>query len=164
MSCLLTLKHHPLPPSSHITDCSIESQEMEMVQSTKKPGDLSSAFSETSDIDWPSRFKDLKDEINPQNVEAAWGRLLESLDIETQNIQRRGPSVIPTIDFTEIVANSGNIPESRLEEIKHRGVLVIRHVVDEETALQYKKDVQNYISKNKEKILGFPSTSIKLNS
>lgn len=132
-----------------------------MFQSTKKPGNISSAFSsELSNFVWPSKFKDLKDDINPQNVESSWKRLVESFEIETEEIQKRGPNIIPELDFKEIQANNGTIPPILVDEVKKRGVLVVRNVVDRHTALQYKKDVGEYISKNVDQIIGFPGEII----
>jgi hypothetical protein len=52
--------------------------------------------------------------------------------------------VIPQIDFKDIGAPS----ETFQKELKKRGVAVIRNVVDRAQALEYKRDVQEYIQAN----------------
>ena len=134
-----------------------------MYASTKKPGNISSAFANNLETPLPQKFKDLKDTINPKDVEESWKRLIASFEAEIEIIQSRGPNVVPEIDFQEIVNSNGKIPAEKVEEIKKRGCIVIRNVVSPELALQYKRDIRTYIAKNLNHIVGYPGNDSKLN-
>ena len=71
-------------------------------------------------------------------------RLLEKLHDEIETIKQRGPAIIPEIDFMDI----DNAPESFRKELKKRGVAVVRNVVPQEEALEYKRDIRRYIKAN----------------
>ena len=132
------------------------SSNLTMLGSTKKPGDISSAFSSTPNLILPQKFKDLKDSIKPKNLQESWNRLVKSFEDEIEVIQSRGPNIVPQIDFEEIRRNGGVFPANKVDEIKKRGCVVVRNVVDKNLALKYKADVQAYIAKNRDRIVGFP--------
>ncbi|KAI9714558.1 MAG: hypothetical protein M1812_006363 [Candelaria pacifica] len=120
------------------------------VISTKKEGDISSVFvslsgGQTEPL--PPRFADLKGRLiygHKDLLRDSWERLLGDLRKEIKTIAQLGSKVIPEIQFKDL----GNAPEAFKLEHKQRGVAVIRGVVPEITALQYKEDVQAYVKDN----------------
>ena len=77
-------------------------------------------------------------------VRESWERLLQELREEIPHIVELGSKVIPEIDFKDI----GNAPETFSSELRKRGVAVVRGVVPEDEALQWKEDLREYIRKN----------------
>ena len=55
-----------------------------------------------------------------------------------------GSKVIPEINFKDI----DNAPETFNNELRKRGVAVVRGVVDEQEALRWKDDLREYTRKN----------------
>ncbi|MCJ1475383.1 hypothetical protein MMC13_004045 [Lambiella insularis] len=121
-----------------------------LTKAPKKEGDISSVFvslSGASPAQLPDRFAEIKRQLiqgNEDVVCASWQRLLERLAVENESIAQRGPSVIPQIDFAEIAEPSGDF----LEEIKKRGVAVVRGVVPEGEARGYKAEIEEYVKIN----------------
>ncbi|KAI9872884.1 MAG: hypothetical protein M1830_001089, partial [Pleopsidium flavum] len=73
-----------------------------------------------------------------------WNRLLKTLRSEIEVIKNLGTAAIPQLDFQDIE----NVPVQFREDFKKTGVAVIRGVVSQEEALEYKSDVQDYIRVN----------------
>ncbi|CAL8144552.1 unnamed protein product [Orchesella dallaii] len=129
--------------------------------STRKPGNIISAFKANTDESILERYPPLKQELlNANNLKEklidSWTRLTKEIENETEEIKRLGPNVIPQVEFSEIAKNGGTFPQDVAKEVKKRGMVVIRNVVSEQEALQYKKDVKEYILNHKGKIAGFP--------
>lgn len=116
----------------------------------KREGDISDAFVSLSGGDQPplpERFRQLKQELakgNEAQIRNAWVGLLEDLKRENQIIARQGPKVIPEVEFEDL---EGGLDGLR-EEVRKRGVVVVRGVVPEEEARAYKSEVEEYIRKN----------------
>lgn len=92
-------------------------------------------------------YADLKSRLirgHEAEVRESWERLLRDLREEIPLIVERGSQVIPEIDFKDI----DNAPESFSSELRKRGVAVIRNVVPEQEALQWKEDLREYIRQN----------------
>ncbi|KAL0938195.1 DUF1479 domain-containing protein [Colletotrichum truncatum] len=116
----------------------------------KKEGDISSVFvslsGETREPLAP-RFRVLKQDLVAGHEDAvvkSWGRLLRSLREENEIIAANGPGIIPSIEFSDLK----NDLERLKGEIKKRGAVVVRGVVDEKEARGYKEEVENYVRKN----------------
>jgi hypothetical protein len=129
----------------------------------KPKGDISSVFStlggKKENTLHPSLLQ-LKKEIAPKDpavINNAYKRLLESFKQESIEIKEKGSAVIPSITFAEIQANGGEFPPHIVEQIKKRGCIVIRNVVSEEEAMGYKSQVQEYIKKHRDQLVGFPA-------
>lgn len=123
-----------------------------MMQSKGKPeGDISSVFASLSgdDMNKPleGRFAQLKEEIigkNEEELKDSWYRLLDALKGEISKISSSGSSIIPQIDYNDIDHLSKDI----CDEIRTRGVMVIRGVLPKTDALKLKSDVKKYIANN----------------
>lgn len=133
-----------------------------MYLSTKSPGNISSAFSHNSEpVILSQRYLDLKKDIlknNEKVIEVSWKRLVSSFEFELQTIKKTGPNIIPQVEYHDIIANGGQFPENVANEIRKRGVVVVKNVVDKNTALGYKKNVKEYIKTHPGEIVGFPGT------
>lgn len=120
--------------------------------SQRKEGDISSVFRSLSGGDdealLPSRFADVKRGLlrrdNRDALRVSWERLLKRLRRETEEIGALGSASIPSIDFTDIDA----APTAFDETLRKRGVAVVRQVVPEAEAREYKEEVEAYIAAN----------------
>ncbi|KAJ5107798.1 DUF1479-domain-containing protein [Penicillium angulare] len=116
----------------------------------RKEGDISSVFVSLSGVKQealPERFADQKRRLiagNETKVKESWDRLLRNLREEVQTISERGSSVIPSIDFKDIK----NAPKSFQQELRKRGVAVVRGVVPEDEARSYKESIEDYVKAN----------------
>lgn len=120
------------------------------LRSAKKEGDISSVFASLSGgeaKELPQRFVDIKKHLihgHEDQVKQSWDRLLRRLKDEIALVETGGSNVIPSIDFKDI----HSAPDSFREELKKRGVAVVRGVVPETEARGYKEDVEEYVRKN----------------
>jgi hypothetical protein len=117
---------------------------------SKKEGDISSVFVSLSGVapqPLPKRFAEVKKELatgHEQKLTASWGRLLKEIEEEVKIISRRGPAVIPSINFTDL---DSSLPDFH-EQLKRRGVAVVRGVVPKDEARAYKEEAERYVKAN----------------
>ncbi|OSX58833.1 hypothetical protein POSPLADRAFT_1184529 [Postia placenta MAD-698-R-SB12] len=106
----------------------------------------------------PPRFVEIKKEIAAsypnfqERVTKAWNELLVDLDKVTTDIAKEGTDYVPQVDFSEI----GNLSPERVEEVRRKGSVVIRNVVDDAEATSWREWLQEYVTKNPG-IEGFPA-------
>lgn len=106
----------------------------------------------------PPRFVEIKNDIVSSipdfevRVTKAWGELLAELNEVTSDIASQGSEYVPQINFSEI----GSLSPERIEEIRRKGSVVIRDVVDDDEATQWRQWLQEYVTKNPD-IDGFPA-------
>ncbi|KAG8897338.1 hypothetical protein FRC01_011376 [Tulasnella sp. 417] len=121
----------------------------------KAEGDISTIFASLSGATHdalPQRFADLKRAIAGTSPEAhqklteSWVDLLAALQLGLQEIQLKGPTIVPEVSFKELT-NSGETA-SWTKEVAKRGVVVVRDVVPDEEALAWKQQVRDYIKAN----------------
>lgn len=133
---------------------------MEKFISSKKPGNILSAFNANMNDILPEKYKKMKQDIvqrcGVEQLQASWTRLMASFEEELKVIEEKGPEIIPQIEFSEILKNGEKFPSDFAEEVRKRGCVVIRNVVDRSEALKYKETVQQYINDHEGKIAGFP--------
>lgn len=116
----------------------------------KKAGDISDAFTQLSGKQFEPlepRFAQLKHRLisgHEDAVQASWMRLLDVLRAEIPLLASLGSKCIPEIDFTDLDKQ----PAHFHTEVKKRGVAVVRNVVAEAEALQFKADIRAYIAAN----------------
>ncbi|MCJ1437370.1 hypothetical protein MMC27_006757 [Xylographa pallens] len=116
----------------------------------KKEGDISSVFvslSGAASTPLAARFADIKRQLitgHEDAIRASWQRLLERLTVENAEIAQQGPGIVPQIEFS----NLSNPSQDFLQEVKKRGVAVVRGVVPESEAHGYKTLVEEYIKTN----------------
>ncbi|KAF2112074.1 hypothetical protein BDV96DRAFT_649436 [Lophiotrema nucula] len=119
-------------------------------QAQKRAGDISDAFVSLSGQQFAPltpEYADLKARLikgRETQVRDSWERLLRDLREEIPLIVELGSKVIPEIDFKDIE----KAPESFSNELRKRGVAVVRGVVGEKEALQWKEDLKAYIGQN----------------
>lgn len=123
-------------------------------------GNILSAFQADVHDNLPEKYKTIKKDIvqscGEDRLQSSWTRLVQEFENEIQLIKDKGPEIIPQIDFSTIVANNFQFPSTFADEIRKRGCVVVRNVVDRSVALNYKEDVQQYINNHKGNIAGFP--------
>ena len=119
-------------------------------RASKKEGDISSVFvslSGASPTQLPERFAHVKQRLisgNEDRLKASWRRLLGQLPSEIRIIERKGPDVIPQINFSDLEKPSSEF----VSEVKKRGVAVIKGVVPEDEARVYKTEIEEYVKSN----------------
>ncbi|KEF61574.1 uncharacterized protein A1O9_03142 [Exophiala aquamarina CBS 119918] len=128
---------------------------------TKEAGDISSVFPSLSGKPaepLPPRFAEIKKSLvngNEAAVADSWKRLLASLRGEIEEIRAKGSSVIPSMEFEDILA--GKVPQTSLDAVRHRGTAVIRNVLPRQQALDLKQQAREYIAANRDKVKAFPA-------
>ncbi|KAF2820400.1 DUF1479-domain-containing protein [Ophiobolus disseminans] len=119
-------------------------------QAQKRAGDISDAFVSLSGQKFEpltSEYADLKGRLikgRESEVRESWERLLRDLRKEIPLIVELGSDVIPEIEFKDI----DNTPDTFSNELRKRGVAVVRGVVPETEALQWKEELKEYIRQN----------------
>ena len=132
-----------------------------MIRSANKAkGNISSVFAHlgASKPEIDPRFLDLKKQIAPKNpdiLRKAFDRLLNTMEKEALDIRQRGSAVIPEVTIEDIKSNGGRLPDKIIPEVKKRGTVVIRNIVDRAVAAEYKSSIQDYINRHSG-IVGFP--------
>lgn len=116
----------------------------------KREGDISDAFVSLSGQKFEpltSEYADLKSRLirgHENEVRESWERLLRHLREEIPLIVQLGSKIIPEIEFKDI----DNAPQTYSKELRKRGVTIVRGVIPEEVALQWKEDLREYIRLN----------------
>ena len=118
----------------------------------KPAGDVSSVFPSLSGVvspPLPARFADLKRRLihgHEDQLRDSWQRLLANLREETEVIKALGSSVVPELDFKDL----DNLEKRTTfrNDLHNRGVAVIRGVVAEREALDWKELTKRYIQNN----------------
>jgi hypothetical protein len=93
------------------------------------------------------RFADQKKRLiadRGDQLKRSWDRLLCKLRDEVRTIEERAPDIIPSIDFKDIHA----APRSFHDELRKRGVAVVRGLIPEAEARGYKEDIEAYVRAN----------------
>jgi hypothetical protein len=130
-------------------------------QAQKRAGDISDAFVSLSGQNFAPlgpEYAQLKGRLirgHENEVRESWERLLRDLREEVPLIVQLGSKAIPEIDFKDI----DNAPEKFNSELKKRGVAVVRGVVPQQEALQWKEDLKEYIRLNPQTKGIYSSTS-----
>ncbi|KAI4088283.1 MAG: hypothetical protein LQ344_006197 [Seirophora lacunosa] len=125
----------------------------------KSNGDISSVFPSLSGAaspPLPPRFADLKKRLirsHESDVRDSWRRLLVALQQQRQEIKALGSTIVPEINFWDL---NDVARRTRFRDGLHkRGVAVVRGVVPEKEALDWKELLQRYIRTNPS-TRGFP--------
>lgn len=106
------------------------------------------------------RYSVLKQQIikdtDQQKVIESYDRLVQALDREADFIARIGSSAVPEIQFSDVVANGGKLPEHAAELIRERGCVILRGVVSEEQATKWETELRKYTHRHSA-VGGFPA-------
>lgn len=124
----------------------------------KKEGDISSVFTSLSGaahVALPPRFAELKRTIVGPSEEAhlrlkqSFAELLEAIKEGVAEVRSRGSDVVPEIGFAELTGGgSGGASDAWKDEVKRRGAVVVRDVVEDEEALGWKEELKAYVKSN----------------
>ncbi|KAG5790634.1 hypothetical protein H9Q69_010307 [Fusarium xylarioides] len=123
---------------------------MTSLASAKKEGDISDAFTSLSGAQrepLPDRYRQLKLTLlqgREDNIVQSWKKLLSELKRENEIVAKKGPGVIPQIEFKDLERRD----DALREEVKKRGVVVVRGVIPEGEARAYKAEVEEYVARN----------------
>ena len=118
--------------------------------SQKRAGDISDAFVSLSGQGFSPlapEYAALKRRLiqgNESRVRESWERLLGDLREEIPRLAELGSRAIPEINFSDIDA----APETFSTDFKKRGVAVVRGVIPEAQALEWKEHLKEYIRQN----------------
>ncbi|KAG6904910.1 hypothetical protein DXG01_006269 [Tephrocybe rancida] len=105
----------------------------------------------------PPRFADLKREIAAsfpnfqENATKAWGEIIAQLKVVNAEIAEAGPEYIPQIKFDDLK----RLTAEEIAKVKRRGSVVIRDVVSDAEALQWKEQLREFAKANPDAI-GLP--------
>lgn len=141
---------------NYSTDLSPQQQQHQ----SKREGDISDTFASLLGKEaepLPDRFRELKLQLvrgHEEAVVASWRRLLPILRRENDIVARRGPAVIPEVQFSPNLHRDLRGPVG--DEIRKRGAAVIRGVVPEDEARAYKFEIEGYVRRNPQ-TRGFPA-------
>lgn len=119
-------------------------------QGARKEGDISSVFVSMSGQEkfaLSERFADQKKRLmagREDQIQRSWDRLLRKLKDEVHLIEQRGSDIVPSIDFKDI----HSAPVAFRDELRKRGVAVIRGVISEHEARSYKEEIEDYVKAN----------------
>lgn len=120
---------------------------------SKKPsGDISSIFPSLSGVQsapLPPRFANVKSRLingHEDAIRESWIRLLSDLQKETETIRAAGSGIVPDLAFSDL-KNLEKRAKFK-EQLHQRGVAVIKGVVSEKEALEWKESLKKYIQSN----------------
>lgn len=119
-------------------------------QGARKEGNISSVFVSLSgkeETPLPERFADQKKRLiagREDQIQKSWDRLLHKLKDEVHLIEQRGSNIVPSIDFKDL----HSAPKTFQDELRKRGVAVIRGVIPELEARGYKEEIEAYAKAN----------------
>lgn len=117
---------------------------------SKKEGDISDAFMSMSGAKrepLPDRYRQLKVKLlqgREDKIVQSWNKLLRELKRDNEIVAKKGPGVVPQIEFKDLERSS----DALREEVRKRGVVVVRGVVPEGEARAYKAEVEEYVARN----------------
>lgn len=120
--------------------------------STKPSGDISSIFPSLSGVQsapLPPRFADVKSRLingHEDAIRESWARLLSDLQKETEIIRAASSAIVPELAFSDL--NNSEKRANFKDQFHKRGVAVIKGVVMEKEALEWKELLKKYIQSN----------------
>ena len=117
---------------------------------SRREGDISDAFASLSGQKFAplspeyARLKARLIKGNEEPIRQSWERLLRDLRDEIPLLVDQGSRVVPEIDFSDI----DKAPSDFTSELRKRGVAVVRGVVGEQEAMDWKASLSAYIKAN----------------
>ncbi|CAE6403685.1 unnamed protein product [Rhizoctonia solani] len=129
-------------------------------RSQKQEGDISAIFPSLSGVApeaLPPRFSQLKKDLISttearDRLVAGWVDLLSALREGVAELQAKGNEAIPEVSYAEVEKGG----KGWQEEVRKRGSVVVRDVVDDVEALGWKQQVLEYVKENPQ-VKGFPA-------
>ncbi|KAK4055478.1 hypothetical protein OIV83_000024 [Microbotryomycetes sp. JL201] len=163
---------HALPRAAFSTTCRRVQLESSSNTSTsarkaKKTGDISAVFASLGGASppLPDRFGQLKtslvkDELHASKLIESWRDVLKSLEHELKEVEKRGSEVVPIVEFPKDESQTDKglrawTDDKTIKQIRKRGAVVIRGVVEKNKALEWKERIREYVRQNPS-VKGFP--------
>ncbi|CAE6475416.1 unnamed protein product [Rhizoctonia solani] len=154
----LSLSHHLR--FSLARRCLATEVQSQAARGQKQEGDISAIFPSLSGVvheALPPRFSQLKKDLVSttearDRLVVGWTDLLGALREGVAELQAKGNEAIPEVSYAEI--DKGG--KSWQEEVRKRGSVVVRDVVDDGEALGWKQQVLEYVRENPQ-VKGFPA-------
>ncbi|KAI9171760.1 hypothetical protein HJFPF1_01251 [Paramyrothecium foliicola] len=109
------------------------------------------ALSSTGSSPLPPRFAQIKHELiqgKEDAIRASWARLLVALQVEIERVSRLGADIIPFINYEDI--NNDARVHDLTARLRQCGVAVIRGVVPEHLAIQWRNETKTYLFDNQQ--------------
>ncbi|KAJ2892326.1 hypothetical protein MKZ38_009997 [Zalerion maritima] len=134
---------------------------MGAMSAPKREGNIGDSFVSLSGAarqPLPQRYLDLKKRLiagHERKVADSWNRLLPALAQQNTNIAQEGSSVIPSVAFQDLARLEGLSSDVR-NTIRHHGCAVVRGVIPEAEAREYKNLIESYLAQNPGKTNAFP--------
>jgi hypothetical protein len=127
----------------------------------KPPGTIGAFFDSLSGKETaplPQKYADLKRKLVPDDesakrLEEGWKRLLAYLKEANPKWAEKGTENIPQVPYEALVNGDNDSAAARL--VKDCGVVVVKGVVDEKVALDWKESIREYVKTNPQ-AKGFP--------
>ncbi|KAK0494059.1 hypothetical protein EDD18DRAFT_1403122 [Armillaria luteobubalina] len=86
------------------------------------------------------------------NVTKAWEEIIAELEVVTETISKQGTDYLPQLDFADLP----NLTEAHKAEIRNKGCVIIRNVIDDRQAIAWRHNLQDFVAANPD-VEGFPS-------
>ncbi|KZT69680.1 DUF1479-domain-containing protein [Daedalea quercina L-15889] len=156
---LKTVTSHPTEPVG-VAD-HVPSRVLGTPRRPKKEGNITNVFGalEGDPVALPERFAALKRQLctDPGLMEARWRSILSELEKEVGVIAQNGNAVVPQVSYSDIV---NGLSEEQVQDIKKRGVVIVRGGVPREEALGWKQSILDYVAANGGRVKGAPPDRI----
>ncbi|CAN6674327.1 hypothetical protein TRVA0_051S00958 [Trichomonascus vanleenenianus] len=126
-------------------------------------GDISSSFPSLSGLTvgaLDESYKAVQTRIfngREDKLKESWNSLLNKLEEEVARVRKHGNAVIPQIDVSDLKRDAtGNVTfdEEHQALIRKTGVAIVRNVIPQKEARQWKYDLDEYIKNNP--VISFP--------
>ncbi|KAF2014165.1 DUF1479-domain-containing protein [Aaosphaeria arxii CBS 175.79] len=133
----------------------------------RSEGSIGDAFAtlSKSQTELPLRFSALKKEIVGENGDAildSWHRILGHIKSDTiPRVQTESSAAVPEVEFRAIAENNGRLPPGIELALKKCGTIIVRGLVPEQTAWDWKQSVRRYVAENPS-TKGFPKDDIQV--
>lgn len=83
--------------------------------------------------------------VGSRHAAMIWiGVLLKRLREENEIVAATGPAIIPQLEFSELAT----APQEVKDEIRKRGVSVIKSAIPQDEARNYKNEIEQYVKAN----------------
>lgn len=151
------------PPHFPRSSTGVQPQPAREAPKAKEEGSIASVFASLSGSQavLPARFAQLKaslvkDDAHAEQLKKRWYEVLDAVKEQVELTSRKQGDLIPYVTYpgTHKAAGKSWLSAEQVEEIKKRGVAVIKNVVPNQQALDWKQQVREYAAKNPAK--GFP--------
>jgi hypothetical protein len=94
-------------------------------------------------------------EYGEEALRQGWVKTCKNLQNVTEEIAPLGSDAVPVFEMSSIIENSG-LTDEQQSKLRQRGCCVVRGVLSEEEATTKYHDLKQYITENRDRIMGWP--------